>query len=248
MKAIIGTHTTIFLSLIALASCGPSHGPKADSADCLAQMSEETTAYIRNTKIPLTGADAEFYANREEQVYLVNSEEAVRLDPKESAKKPVAVINHKEPGGKRSFYLIEQEVAADKITFILSKDSKVLESLPISLVLPRPSIPGTGGSPCQNSCDTINADNNAQIQALQAEANQTCSSRGICLPFCRCVGGTQSLEPTLYRIDPTAWRCWITTTEVKYHAFHFWAGRQLGPFLAQAFDTAVIKQAGRFVY
>jgi hypothetical protein len=53
---------------------------------CLAQMSDETTSYIMDRKIPLKGTDAQFFGNKEKQVYLVSSQEPVKLNSKEVSK------------------------------------------------------------------------------------------------------------------------------------------------------------------
>ncbi len=240
----------VVLTIIGLSGCMPSNRPSADTGGCLAQMSDETTAHIRDRKIPLKGTDAQLFGNKEEQVYLVSSQEPVKLNSKEVAKNVVAVINHKEAGGKSNFYLIEQEITPEQITFVLSKDSKVLESLPIKLVLPRAAIPGPGGpdqGACQSSCDSIDADNDAQLQALLAEANSTCSDRGICLPMCTCLNGVQSIGFKIINVEPTSWRC-RRNIAVEYYDWHFFALRNPGPFLDQAFDMAIKKEARLYAF
>ena len=236
------------LTLISLAGCRPASQPNPAAGDCLSRMAEETAAYVRERKIPLKGGDAKLYGNKEEQVYLLSSQEPVKLGSSGSAKTPVALIQHKDSSGKNSFYLLEQEITPEKITFILSQDSKVFESLPVKLVLPRASVPitpdGPGGE-CKKYCDSVEADNDAQLQALLAEANRTCSEIRICLPFCNCVGGVPHTAWALYLINPTSWRCWRVVA-VEREIAHPWPLPDPGPFLDQAFNAALKKTASLY--
>lgn len=243
-------HFVVIVTLIASAGCRPPNRPNADSGDCLSRMAEETAAYIKQKKIPMKGSDGELYGNEKEQVYLLNSQEQVKLASNEPVKSTVAVINRKE-GAQSSFYLIEQEISADKITFTLSKDSQVLESLPIPLIRSAKTIPDPGGGAqsCEIFCDTANANAGveARLQALQAEANQTCSRRFLCLEICLCSAGTVSYPQTLFYADPTSWRC-LRDIAVKNLELHFFAVRNTGPFLDEAFDIALRKTFSRHTH
>lgn len=240
----VRSHFVIVLTLTALAGCGPTRNPTADNRDCLSTMGEETAAYIRERKIPLKGADAELYGNKEQQVYLLNSQEPVKVSADGAGKNPVAIIQHKDARGKSSFYLIEQEITAEKITFILSKDSKVLESLPVPLVLSRAAVPDPGGE-CKKYCDSIEANNDAQLQAVLAQANQTCTRMRICLPFCHCVSGVPHIGYAMYLVPPTSWKCWKVLATEKQLSLQ-WDLPDPGPFLDQAFDTALRKTASLY--
>jgi hypothetical protein len=244
-KKLFSLRSIVSLALIALAGCGPSRNSTAENRDCLDGMAEETTAYIKEKKIPLKGSNGELYSNENEQVYLLSSQESVKLDSNEPVKSPVAVINRKEAGGKRSYYLIEQEITADKVTFILSKDSQVLESLPVPLVRPAKTIPGPGGpgqGSCEGVCDSAKAENDAKIQAALAEANRTCLKQGLCLPVCQCVNGVPYYQQSLIDVNPTSWRC-RREIAIKNQPLHFFALRNTGPFLDEAFDIAMRKAA-----
>lgn len=92
-----------------------------DNDDCSTKMSAETQRYIVETKVPLKGADSEFYASGTEQVYLLNSEERMKLDVRQTVRSTVAVINHKEASGKGSFYVIEQEIMPGQVLFSLKE-------------------------------------------------------------------------------------------------------------------------------
>lgn len=232
------------LIAIAIAGCGPTRNPTADNRDCLVTMGEETAAYLRERNIPLKGADAELYGNKEQQVYLLNSQEPVKVSAEAAGKNPVAIIQHKDARGKSNFYLIEQEITAEKITFILSKDSKVLESLPVPLVLSRATVPHPGGE-CKKYCDSIEANNDAQLQAVLAQANQTCTRMRICLPFCHCVSGVPHIGYAMYLVAPTSWRCWKVLATEKQLSIK-WDLPDSGPFLDQAFDTALRKTASLY--
>jgi hypothetical protein len=82
------------LLLIGLTTFRTSDSAAADGSECLTRMSEETATYIREKGIPLKGAEAKLYANRREQVYLLSSEEPVKLNPQRPQKSTVAVVNH----------------------------------------------------------------------------------------------------------------------------------------------------------
>jgi hypothetical protein len=241
------TRSAIALTIVGLTGCLPSNKPSAGNGDCLTRMAEETASHIRDKKIPLKGADAELHSNKEEQVYVLSSQEPVKLNPKESLKNTVAVINHKEASGKSSFYLVEQEIAPDQITFVLKKNGEVLKSVPVKLILPRQTVPGPGVGNCESFCDSVDAENVPYFQAAQADANRTCSTATICRPACFCVGGTPSMPPTLYAFPPNSWRCW-KNVETKYVAERFWALRTESPLLDQALDAAVTKEARLYSY
>jgi hypothetical protein len=241
MKKAFPFCSVVVLGVIAFAGCGPSRNPTADHRDCLSTMGEETAAHLREKKIPLKGADAELYGNKDQQVYLLSSQEPVKVSAEGAAKNPVAIIEHKDARGKSSFYLIEQEIGTEKITFTLSKDEKVLESVTVPFVLSRATTPHPGGE-CLKYCAGIEANNDAQLAALLAQANQTCMKLRICLPFCSCVSGVPYVGYALYLITPTSWRCWKVLATEKQLSLA-WGLPDAGPFLDQAFDTALRKAA-----
>jgi hypothetical protein len=203
-------------------------------------------------KIPLKGADSEFYSSKAEQVYLLNSEETLKLDARKTFRNTVAVINHKDAGGKSSFYVIEQEITPGKVTFFLKKDSKVLQSLPVNLIPPRRSARLTQmipGGPCkQSDCDDINKEKAATIAVMAARANQTCRRQGFCLQSCRCVVGVLDVTQDLMYVDPTSRNCWKFNLEVKYISAHLWAKVTESPLLAQAFEVAIKKEARLYTF
>ena len=235
--------SALVLTLFGLTGCLSSDKSNPGQAHGRTRMSDETAAFIRDRKIPLKSTDAEFYGNKEEQVYLLNSQERIKLGSKKSVKNTVAVVNHKQANGKSAFYLIEQEITAKQIRFVLRRDSKVLESLPIRLA----AAPSPGGN-CKEYCDRMDANNRAYLQVLQVEANKYCSTRHACLPMCHCVGGYGTVGGSaLYAIYPTSVRCGILVTE-RFGAPGFWTRRNPSPFLDQAFDTAIKKEAKLYVY
>lgn len=251
MKKIIRPLTVLLMmTILVLAELTPSNEARADTGECFARMSEETARYVREMRIPLKGADSEFYASKAEQVYLLNSEETLNLSAGRTFKNTVAVINYKDARGGGGFYVIEQEITPGKITFFLKKDSEVLESRPVKLFVPR-GLAGRAqgpGQPCnQSDCDSINNDTRAKVAALAVEANRTCTTQHTCLPFCNCFAGKLSVAPTIIDVPPSSWRC-RTTWQVKYAESQFWIKKINGPLLIQAFDVAIKKEAGRYTF
>ncbi|HEX8474974.1 MAG TPA: hypothetical protein VF666_13165 [Pyrinomonadaceae bacterium] len=234
------------ITIIGLTGLMPSSKVEADNTECLSRMSEETATYIRDMKISLKGRDAEFYSNKGEQVYLLNSEEPLKLNSRRPITNTVAVVNHQDANGKRDFYVIEQEITRDKIIYALKKDSKVLQTLPIRMGSPARLKVGGPGNPSGCQCDAINAETNAQLAGLVTLANQTCKKQGVCLPVCHCFGGVQSIAQTLFAANPTSWNC-RKFTEVKFIASSLW-GRVseesgTGTLLDHAFEVAIKKEA-----
>jgi hypothetical protein len=237
-KMVHRRRVAILLAIIGLTGCLSSEANPGNRAD-RTRMSEETAAFIRDRKIPLKGTDAEFYGNKEEQVYLLNSQDRVKLNSKASEKNTVAVINQKHANGKSNFYIIEQEITPKQITFLLRKDSKVLESLLIRVG----AAPHPGVGNCQSFCDSMEANNKAQLQAVQVEVNGTCSTTRFCLPMCGCVGGVGTVVGwATYAIYPTSLRCGMNVAS-RNRASQFWTSRNLSPFLGRALDTAIKKEA-----
>ena len=242
----------LVMTIIGLTTLTPSNRANADNDECFTRMSEETSRYIREMKIQLKGADPEFYSSKAEQVYLLSSEETLKLDARKTVKNTVAVINHKDARGKDSFYVIEQEITPGQVTFFLKKDSEVLQSLPVKLNLPRRATrpPKIGpGVPCkQSDCDEINKEEAATDAAMAARANQTCKRQSYCVQHCECFAGALGVSQTIKYVDPTSWRCRSIKTEIKYLPLHLWIKTIEGPLLDQAFDTAIKKEVSRYTF
>jgi hypothetical protein len=247
MQVQIAISIGLVLTFICLTDFMPSNRANADNDECSTRMSEETSRYVREMKIPLKGADSEFYSSKAEQVYVLNSEEILKLGARKSVKNTVAVINHKDAGGKGSFYVIEQEITPGNVTFFLKKDSKILQSLPVALNLSgRPgrltqSIPG---GPCkQSDCDVINQEKAAMLAMLAARANQTCTRQRFCVQSCRCFAGVLDVSQDIGYVDPTSRRCWTYNVDISYLSAQLWVRVTESPLLTQAFEIAIKKEA-----
>lgn len=242
----------LVITLICLSDFIPSNRAHAENDECLTRMSEETSRYVREMKIPLKGTDSEFYSSKAEQVYLLNSEETLKLDARKTFRNTVAVVNHKDAGGKSSFYVIEQEITPGKVTFFLKKDSKVLQSLPVNLIRPRRSARLTQmipGGPCkQSDCDVINKEKAATIAAMAARANQTCTRQHFCVQSCRCVVGVLAVSQDIMYVDPTSRNCWTLNADVNYLAAQLLVRVTESPLLAQAFEVAIKKESRLYTF
>ena len=242
----------LLITIIGLTDFMPSNRANAKNDERLTRMSEETSRYVREMKIPLKGADPEFYSSKAEQVYMLNSEETLKLDARKTFRNTVAVINHRDAGGKSSFYVIEQEITPGKVTFFLKKDSKILQSLPVNLIPPRmparltQKIPG---GPCkQSDCDNINKEKAATIAVMAARANQTCVRQQFCVQSCRCSVGVLDVSQDIMYVDPTSWRCGTSNSDATYLSAQLWVRVTESPLLAQAFETAIKKEARLYTF
>lgn len=235
------------MSIIGLTSFAPVHKAGADNGECLTRMSEDTARYIREMRIPLKGADSEFYSSKTEQVYLLSSEETLKLDSRRNIKNTVAVINYKEAGSKSGFYVIEQEIARGKVTYFLKKDSRVLQTLPMNLFVGRASSPRAQAIPGKCDCTELDEYARNRSATLLALANQTCQRQIECIPFCRCIGNKQSVAYNYTFFDPTSWRC-RKLIALNFQASALWSLVRDGTLLDQAFDTAIKKEAGRYIF
>lgn len=230
------------LLLIGLTAFLPPNRVAADDGECLARMSEETAAYIREMKIPLRGADARLYANRREQVYLLSSEETVKLNPGRPVKSTVAVIDHKDAGGRSVFYVIDQEIAKGQATLTLKRGTEVLQTFRTRLPTMAVHAQAKPGE-----CDCSYYDNYTlqRGQFLQAEANRLCVTLNECLPLCSCPFGKMSVALAMTYFPPTSWRCRIAI-KAEAVAVHHWFKVTDDDLLNDAFDTAVEKAVGNY--
>jgi hypothetical protein len=245
-KTIQLSSIALVLAIIGLMDFTSSRKVKADDGECFTGMSEETARYVREKKIPLKGTDSEFYSNRTEQVYLLSSEETLKLDSRRNIRNTVAVINHKEAGGKGGFYVIEQEIAPGRVTYFLKKDSQVLQSLPMKLFVSRESSPRAQAIPGKCDCTELDDYARNRTATLLALANQTCHRQTECIPYCKCVGGKQSVAYNYTFFDPTSWRC--RTLNASNQTAVLWNRVKAGTLLDQAFDTAIKKEAALYTF
>lgn len=239
----------IAVAVIGLSGLTLSNRANADNRECSSRvMSEETSRYIREMNIPLKGADAEFYSGKGEQVYLLNSEEIVNPDAGRPVRQTVAVINHKGAGRGSDFYVVEQEIRSGEVSFLLTKDAKLIQTLPVRLNLPNRSFrlaqtgPGVGCQP--DDCKAINQAEAAADATAVALANQECRRVSYCVQHCSCFAGAMGVAQVLKYVDPTSRNCWIRNVTVQYASAHFWPRftESENPLLAQALDTAIQKE------
>jgi hypothetical protein len=236
----------IAVVVIGLSGFTPSNRANADSRECPGRMSEETSRYVREMNIPLKGADAEFYSSREEQVYLLSSEEALNPDAGKPVRNTVAVINHKDAGGRSKFYVVEQEIRPGEVSFLLKQDSKVIQTLPVLLNLPDRSFrlaqagPGLGCQP--STCSAINQAEAAVDANMAALANKECRRVSYCVQHCSCFAGAVGIAQVLKYVDPTSRNCWIRNVGTQYASAQFWMRFTESPLLTQALDVAIKKE------
>lgn len=234
------------ISVVLMSAFVPAHQAGGDERECQNRMSEETAAYIRKMRIPLRGADSEFYGNGKEQVYVLNSGEVLSLNSRRPVGNTFAVVNHRDARGRSSFYVMEQEVAREQITISIKRDSKLLLSLPVKLVTPR-ALGRVKDLPSQGECDRINEETNEQVASFLASANQTCKTYQACLP--RCNPANQSVAQLIMIFEPTSWRCKLDATQYEAgFAHHFLVEVDEGSLLDQAFEVAIKNVSRRYTY
>jgi hypothetical protein len=236
----------IAVAVIGLSGFAPSNRASADSRECSNRMSEETSRYIKEMNIPLKGADAEFYSGKAEQVYLLNSEETLNPGAGRPVRNTVAVINHKDADGRSNFYVVEQEVRPGEVSFLLKKDSKLVQTLPVQLNLPDRSFrlaqagPGVGCQP--SSCNAINQAEAAVDANMAALANKDCRRVSYCVQHCSCFAGAMGVAQVIKYVDPTSRNCWVRDVGTYYASAHFWRAVSESSLLAQALDAAIKKE------
>jgi hypothetical protein len=235
------------LFLIGLMAFRTPDGAAADGGECLTRMSAETAAYIREMRIAFKGADAELYANRREQVYLLSSEEQVKLNPRRPQKSTVAVINHRGADGRGSFYVIEQEVAAGGATLTLKRGAQVLQTLRTRLPTRAGRVQGAQAVPDKCDCTELDAYAAQRGKELQAEANRLCITVQECLPYCSCPFGKQTVAFN-WTIFPPSWRSCRTAIKADVRTKNLWLRVADSTLLDDAFDTAVEKAAVRYTF
>jgi len=236
----------IAVALIGLSGLTPSNRASADNRECSTRMSEETSRYIKEMNVSLKGADAEFYSGKDEQVYLLSSEEALNLDGGKSARNTVAVINHKDAGGRSNFYVVEQEIRPGEISFLLRQGSRVIQTLPVQLNLPeRPfrltqAGPGVGCQP--SDCNAMRQAEMAVDANMAALANKDCRRVSYCVQHCECFAGAMGMAYVIKYVDPTSRNCWIRNVETQYASAQLWMRFTKSSLLAQALDVAIRKE------
>ena len=241
----------LVFAFIGLADVIPSNRARAVGDECSTRMAEETSRYVREMNIPLKGAAYEFYSSKAEQVLLLSSEEKLKADAGKGFRNTVAVINHRDAAGKGGFYVIEQEIRPGEVTFLLKKDSRVIQSLPVKLNLSRNAAriaqigPGVGCKP--SDCDAINQEEAAMDAQMAALANNTCKRITYCVQHCSCFAGSMGIAQVLKYVDPTSKGCWKVNAQSAQHlSAQLWFKVTESTLLAQAFDVAIKKEVGLY--
>jgi hypothetical protein len=194
------------------------------SDDCSRQMAEETLRYMQNSKISFKSSSSEFYSNEKERVYVLSSEDKVNLKSAKSEKRVVAVINLKSANNTDEFYTIESEFREDSIVYSLKKESRVLQTKSVKIIIPPPS-----GDPF---CEQINKQTKAQIAQMQQQANATCAIFRMCFPMCK---NGQIIGYMMVRFTPQNPACYIEISTNQ-------------SYLVRIFDSAPDKDSGLFTY
>lgn len=239
-KTFLLSGAALCLAIVVLVAFLPSSVASAKDNDCFISMSDETSRYVREAKVPLRGNDAEFYSSETEQVLLLSSDEIVKLPVRKPITSTVAVIDHRGKDGIASFYVIEQVIAPGSVTFHLRKDSRILESLQVALTSPSKSARLKPEPVCgANDCAVINSNEAVIDAAMAALANQTCKRQLYCVEHCMCFAGKLAVAQTLKYVDPTSRRCWRVNVETR--SLQMWNRVSAGPLLAHSFEVAVQK-------
>lgn len=225
----------------------------AQQAECQIKMAAETAEYIKAKKIQLKTPRFEFYANTDEQVYVLSSNESLRVPVKQTVKNTVAVINSKDKNGKSVFYTLEQEMKTDVVTYSVKRDSVVLQSIDVKIsnsaentfkeMKPQPQPkPSQSPSPDPLCIKYLNDWNNMASYAL-ARANETCQRQSWCGLLCTRMDDPIHVPFSLAYVDPTSWRCARYSAILGPFIKSVWT---LTPFVNHALDAVVSSQISSF--
>jgi hypothetical protein len=165
--------------------------------ECLAEMAQETAAYMQERGLQITNSAYTFANNNGEKVYSLTSKDAVKAGG--VFNRTQSVIQYKNSEGQSDFYVINLEAQADRLTYTISRNSQLYDKIDLSLY-----VPGPGGA-CAGALTQAQVDN--ILNNLLAQANADCQTRYTCL--FQMMGS--SCAYVMYMIKPTSWRCRILT-------------------------------------
>lgn len=168
------------------------------SDECLAEMAEETNAFMRAAGLQINNSSYSFANSNGEKVYSLTSTDSVKVGT--SFSRTQSVIHYKNSEGQSDFYVINLEARNNQLTYTVSKNSVLLDEIDIPL-----AIPGGPGNPCAGALTQAQVD--TILQNLLAQANSDCKNRYTCL--FQQMGS--SCAYVAYVIKPTSWRCKILT-------------------------------------
>jgi hypothetical protein len=189
-----------------------------DIDKCQIKMAQETAEYIKAQKIQLKNQSYKFYANKDEQAYVVSSNEPVKVLVKAPVKNIVAVINSADKTGKSVFYIMEQEIKPETVTYSVKRDSAVLQSIDIKIsnFAERtfgPQLPPDPNAPPHPKCLQLLNEWNSMATAALAAANTTCQRQQFCAQRCTQMDDPIHVPYIRAYVDPTSWRCRFISAE-----------------------------------
>jgi hypothetical protein len=163
--------------------------------ECLAEMAEETAAYMRSANIQIANSTYSFTNNEGEKVYSVTSTDSVKAGS--SLRRTQSVILHKNSAGDSEFYVIDLESRSDSLNYTITRGLEVIDRIGIPIDI------GVPPNPCAGAL--TQAQVNTILQNLQAQANATCKDQYTCL--FQMMGS--SCAYVMYVVKPTSWKCKI---------------------------------------
>jgi hypothetical protein len=170
--------------------------------ECLAEMAQETDAYLRSKGLQISNSSYSYSNNGGEKVYSLLTNDSVKAGS--SLNRTQSVILYKNSEGQSEFYLVNLELRDHELTYTFSKESEIIDRINVQI----PNIPP---NPCAGALTQAQAD--AILANLLAQANADCKDRYTCL-FQQ---WGSSCAYVMYVVKPTSWRCKkIIAVDVSY--------------------------------
>ncbi|HEX8735458.1 MAG TPA: hypothetical protein VF721_09060 [Pyrinomonadaceae bacterium] len=197
MAALLCTAAFLF-TLSGATAAVKAAGITITDEECLAEMAQETAAYMQARGLQITNSAYSFANNNGEKVYSLTAKDSVKAGS--VFNRTQSVIQYKNSEGQSDFYVVNLEAQADRLTYTISRNSQLYDRIELSLY-----VPGTGYDPCAGALTQAQVDN--ILNNLLAQANADCKTRYTCL--FQQMGS--SCAYVMYMIKPTSWRCRILT-------------------------------------
>jgi len=175
-------------------------------------MEAEVNDFIKVRKIRLRSGPARFQDDGKVQALALFTRERVNLRGTKPIENVIAVIGARYGRGQSTFYVVEQAVKKDGITYTIKRGGRTAQVIKANF---GPGQPG-GGSVTPKICKDLQDQAETTLASLVPVANQTCMTLLVCLDICVPADDPNAIASTLFFVPPTSWRCRVRNATLSF--------------------------------